>query len=141
MVAQPPAQGGGMLQFLGVHIADQILWMLDDYPERVSAEIQFGGSGDDETSSINMRFANDILASLNMSNRMVGGMTTGIDFIEIIGSEGRIRADWRPNILHVRSDVVKAHQNPTTIRGGGGFRSKIDHKSILVGLDQKVTAL
>jgi len=110
-LATPPEQGGGQLLFLGVHITDQILWMLNDYPLSITGEIQFSTKGYDETSSYVMRFSNDILVSVSLSMNTGGGL----DFIEFFGSAGRIRADWPSNIVQVRSNAIKEYQHQTTI--------------------------
>ncbi|MBI1930824.1 Gfo/Idh/MocA family oxidoreductase [Candidatus Poribacteria bacterium] len=117
-LATPPEGGGGQLLFLGVHLTDQILWMLNDCPKSVTGEIQFHPNGYDETSSVVMRFPQDILVSMSLSMNTAGGL----DFIEFFGSKGRIRADWPSNILYVRSDTIKAYQQPTTIQVNGDNR-------------------
>ena len=117
-LATPPEQGGGQLLFLGVHITDQILWMLRDYPLSVTGEIQFSAKGHDETSSYVMRFPNDILVSVSLSMNTAGGF----DFIEFFGSAGRIRADWPSNIVQVRSNAIREYQHPTTIMVPGDNR-------------------
>jgi len=114
----PSEQGGGQLLFLGVHITDQILWMLNDYPLSVTGEIQFNTKGYDETSSYVMRFSNDILVNVSLSMNTAGGF----DFIEFFGSAGRIRADWPSNIVQVRSNAIKEYQYPTTIMVDGDNR-------------------
>jgi predicted dehydrogenase len=110
-LATPPEQGGGQLLFLGVHITDQILWLLNDYPLSVTGEIQWHVKGYDETSSYIMRFQNDILANVSLSMNTAGGL----DFIEIFGSAGRIRADWPSNIVQVRSNAIEEYRHYTTI--------------------------
>ncbi len=117
-LATPPEQGGGQLLFLGVHITDQILWMLNDYPLSVTGEIQWHTKGYDETSSYVMRFPNDILVSVSLSMNTAGGL----DFIEIFGSAGRIRADWPSNIVQVRSNAIEEYQHHTTIMAPGDNR-------------------
>ena len=115
-LATPPEQGGGQLLFLGVHITDQLLWMLNDYPLSVTGEIQWHTKGYDETSSYIMRFPNDIVASVSLSMNTAGGL----DFIEIFGSAGRIRADWPSNIVQVCSNAIEEYRHPTTIIVPGG---------------------
>ena len=110
-LATPPEQGGGQLLFLGVHITDQILWLLNDYPLSVTGEIQWHEKGYDETSSYVMRFPNDILVNIGLSMNTGGGL----DFIEIFGSAGRIRADWPSDVLQVRSNAIETYRHPTTI--------------------------
>jgi predicted dehydrogenase len=110
-LATPPEQGGGQLLFLGVHITDQILWLLNDCPLSVTGEIQWHAKGYDETSSYIMRFPNDILANVSLSMNTAGGL----DFIEIFGSAGRIRADWPSNIVQVRSNAIEEYRHYTTI--------------------------
>ncbi|HIE30558.1 TPA: Gfo/Idh/MocA family oxidoreductase [Candidatus Poribacteria bacterium] len=111
----PSEQGGGQLLFLGVHITDQILWLLNDYPLSVTGEIQWHEKGYDETSSYIMRFPDDIVASVSLSMNTAGGL----DFIEIFGSAGRIRADWPSNIVQVRTNAVEEYRHPATIMVSG----------------------
>jgi len=110
-LATPPEQGGGQLLFLGVHITDQILWLLNNYPLSVTGEIQWHEKGYDETSSYIMRFPNDIVANVSLSMNTGGGL----DFIEIFGSAGRIRADWPSNVLQIRSNAIEEYRHSTTI--------------------------
>jgi len=108
-----PDMGGGILLYLGVHLTDQVLWVSESKAKKVYAEVNFHTKYKvDETATYTIRFENDILATLNCS--MVAGKS--FDFLEIIGSEGYLRSEWRENKLTVYSRKVKEYSNPTTIQ-------------------------
>ena len=107
-----PKTGGGQIFFLGVHITDQLLWMLGAEAERVYAEIKWHPeTGVDQNSAYTIRFKNDVIADVLVSQNLGDSM----DFIEIVGSAGRIRSDWPTNIVQVQSDALPEYKNPTTI--------------------------
>ncbi len=107
-----PKMGGGQLLFLGVHITDQVLWTLKSQGRTVYAQIDWDKeTGVDETSVYTVRFANGIPASFTVS--MKAGYQ--YDYLEVLGSQGRVRAEWRSNIVYVVSNTVKEYATPTTI--------------------------
>jgi len=57
------------------------------------------------------------------------------DYIEFVGSAGRVRADWPTNQLTVHSDVLSAYSSPTVIRHAGDpfDRMYVDELSEFVG--------
>jgi predicted dehydrogenase len=106
-------KGGGVLRYLGVHLIDQVLWMVGSKPEKVFAEVKLHPTfGVDESSSFTIRFGNGVLASLSLTMRA----SKSIDLVEIIGSEGHMKSEWRENYLFVHSLKTPEYANPTTIR-------------------------
>jgi predicted dehydrogenase len=111
-----PRQGGGQLMFLGSHVTDQILWLLGARAERVYAEVEWrADNGTDATSLYTIRFETGVSAHVVCSQ----AAHTSFDYVEFVGSAGRIRADWPDNVLTVHSDVFSAYSSPTIIRHSG----------------------
>ena len=111
-----PKTGGGALYWLGSHITDQVLWMVGSEPERVSAEIVWNSvSGADQHSAYIIRFKNGVLANVLvwLLSRNPGGQ---MDFIEVLGTAGRIKAGTYSNVIEVHSEVLPEYSHPTTIR-------------------------
>jgi predicted dehydrogenase len=108
-----PKRGGGQMLMLGCHIIDQILWILNSPVERVYAEVVFcKDTGTDETTVGTLRFANGVHAELLVSQ----DVGSGFDYLEVLGSAGRVRSDWWPtNSLYIHSTALPAYKNPTTI--------------------------
>jgi predicted dehydrogenase len=108
-----PATGGGELLWLGVHITDQVLWMAGSTPERVTGEIVWHPrTGADQSAVFTIRFESGVLANVLCSQNVAGGL----DFIEVLGSAGRIRAEWPSGVVWVYSEAVPEYKHPTTIR-------------------------
>jgi len=127
-----PRQGGGQLMFLGSHVTDQILWLLGASARRVFAEIEWrADNGTDATSLYTIRFETGVSAHVVCSQ----AAHTSFDYVEFVGSAGRIRADWPTNLLTVHSDVLPAYTNPTVVRHSGdpGDRMYIDELRDFVG--------
>lgn len=115
--------GGGILLFLGVHLIDQVLWMVDSEVERVFGEVNMSPTlGVDETDVFTMRFKNGVLANLSCSMCLGGAIEGGFDFVEVGGSEGSVRSDWiwcGDGILKLQSKLLRHYSSPTTIRFQG----------------------
>ena len=108
-----PATGGGELLWLGVHITDQVLWMAGSTPERVSGEIVWHPrTGADQSAVFTIRFESGVLANVLCSQNVA----SGLDFIEVLGSEGRVRAEWPSGVVQVYSEALPEYRHPTTIR-------------------------
>jgi len=106
-------KGGGITLYLGVHLIDQVLWMVGSRVQRVSAEVNDHSEfGVDETSSFTMRFRNGVLTNLNLTMRA----SKSIDWVEVVGSEGCMRSEWRTNTLFVQSSRIPEYSNPATIQ-------------------------
>ena len=111
-----PDMGGGQLLWIGVHITDQVLWMVGSEPERVQSEISWHPqTGADENTAFTVWFKNDVIANVLCSQSIAAGSQV-MDYIEIIGSDGRIRADWPSNVVQVHSRALPEYSHPTTIR-------------------------
>lgn len=111
-----PAQGGGQMLFLGSHLIDQVLWMVDSPVQSVYAEMtRRRDTGSDETTSFTMTFANDVRAQMIVSQN-VG---VGFDYVEILGTAGRIRTEWSSMMLYVQSTALPAYTEMATMRVQG----------------------
>ena len=107
-----PENGGGELLWLGCHITDQILWTVGDRVERVYGEVIWHPeTGADQSSTYTMRFRSGAVADVICSQNM----GTGYDFLEVLGTAGRVRADWPSNEVRVHSTVREEYRHPTTI--------------------------
>ena len=108
-----PDKGGGQLLWVGCHITDQVLWMLGSEAERVYGEIYWRPeTGVDQNSAYTIRFKNGVIANV-LCSQNVGVV---MDYIEVLGSAGRIRSDWPSNVVDVYSEVLPEYRHPTTIR-------------------------
>lgn len=105
---QSRANGGGQLLWVGSHLVDQLHWLLGRRVERVFAEIQrTTADATDMTSVVTLRFNGGLLAHFDCSQ----AAADVYDFVEAVGSAGRVRADWRPRYrLEVQS--ARAHADP-----------------------------
>ena len=116
-----PTMGGGPIRWVGSHVTDQVLWMVGSEPERVSADITWRPNGGVEQDvSYTIRFKNGVLASF-LCSQQVGA----VDFVEVFGTKGRVRAEWPAeyytipgDTVTIQSAVVPAYANPTTILPG-----------------------
>ena len=107
-------KGGGVLLWLGVHIIDQALWMAGSEAVRVYGEVyRHTDDGVDQNSVFTVRFANDVTANVTCSQN-VGG-SVGFDYIEVMGTAGRIKSEWPSNIINVVSETVEEYRHPTLI--------------------------
>ncbi|MGQ9630641.1 MAG: Gfo/Idh/MocA family protein [bacterium] len=98
-----PKMGGGQLLFLGVHLIDQILWMVGRRVERVWGEVhRHPERGYDENSSFTIAFEGGVLASVSVSMKA----SRRFDFVEIVGSRGHIRGEWPTNVVYVLSPEI-----------------------------------
>ena len=92
-----PKKGGGPLLYVGVHLTDQLLWLTGREAERVYAEIVWGPDNSIErTAAYTIRFHDDLVA-----NMLVTQNSRLIDFIEITGTAGSVRADWPNHAIQV----------------------------------------
>lgn len=111
-----PEQGGGQMLFLGSHLIDQVLWMVDDPVASVYAEMtRRTDTGSDETTNFTLRFANGVRAQFVVSQN-VG---VGFDYVEILGTAGRIRSEWSSMLLYVQSTALPAYKDMATMRVQG----------------------
>jgi predicted dehydrogenase len=108
-----PALGGGQLMWVGSHLVDQVNWMLGRRAERVYAEMERRpDGGTDKTTVFTIRYDGGVLAHLDCSQ----AANATYDFVEVVGSRGRVRADWRPRpALTVHSEALAGFEEPTTV--------------------------
>jgi predicted dehydrogenase len=105
-------RGGGPLYYVGSHALDFLLWMAGSHVASVFAQMNRGADGDVETDvSIVIRFANGILGQLLTSQRMGGRY----GWCDVIGSAGRLRAEWENNEIFVQSQALEGYARPTRI--------------------------
>jgi predicted dehydrogenase len=107
------AAGGGQLMWVGSHLVDQLNWLLGKRAERVFAEVEWRpDGGSDDTTVATIRFEDGVLAHLDCSQ----ATHASYDYVEVVGSRGRIRSDWTPrSVMRVHSDVIPEYREPTTI--------------------------
>jgi len=107
-----PAQGGGPLGYIGTHALDQILWVVGKPAERVSAEMNRAAPDGCETeATINIRFEGGALGQL-VTSQTFGGR---YGWLDVLGTGGRLRAQWESDVLTVQSTVVPEYANLTEI--------------------------
>ncbi|MGI5816525.1 MAG: Gfo/Idh/MocA family protein [Armatimonadota bacterium] len=106
-------RGGGPLYYVGSHALDFLLWMAGAPVESVYADVNRADDGSVETdASVAIRFANGILGQLLTSRRMGGRY----GWCDVIGSAGRLRAEWESDEVFVQSEALPQFANPTHIR-------------------------
>ncbi len=107
---QNRAAGGGQLLWVGSHLIDQLHWLLGRRVERVFAEIRRTESGTtDMTSVATLRLTGGLLVHFDCSQ----AAADVYDYIEAVGSAGRIRGEWRPNYrLAIHSEVIQTDKTP-----------------------------
>lgn len=107
-----PGMGGGQLLYLGVHITDQLFWTVNSQAKVVFAQVNWDEeTGVDDTSAYVIRFDNGVLASVTVSM----SVDTGFDFLEVLGTQGRVRAEWPSNTVEVVSRAVPEYATRTTM--------------------------
>ena len=107
-------KGGGVLLWLGVHITDQVLWMAGSEAQRVYGEVyRHTADGVDQNSVFSIRFSNEVTANVTCSQNVGGGV--GFDYIEVMGTAGRIKSEWPSNVINVVSETVEEYRHPTLI--------------------------
>jgi myo-inositol 2-dehydrogenase/D-chiro-inositol 1-dehydrogenase len=107
---QNRANGGGQLLWVGSHLIDQLHWLLGRRVERVFAEIRRSESGaTDMTSVVTLRCTDGLLVHLDCSQ----AAADVYDYVEAVGSAGRIRGEWRPKYhLAIQSQLIQSHDRP-----------------------------
>ena len=109
--------GGGPLFYIGTHALDQMIWAVGARAERVSAEMNWAETGGVETGGvetdamINIRFENGALGQL-VASQTLGGR---YGWLDVLGSAGRIRAQWESDSLWVQSSAIPEYANLTEI--------------------------
>lgn len=106
------ARGGGPLFFVGSHVIDQVLWVTGRRAERVFAEINRNDPTEVEQDALlTIRFEGGAVAQVCTSQRL--GVRYG--WLDVLGSRGRLRAEWDSNVIHVESRALDAYGYPTVI--------------------------
>lgn len=108
----PYAEGGGQLLFLGSHLTDQVLWMTGDEAESVSGIVRWNAGGTDETSAYTVRLKGGAVATFSVSQ----ASGVGYDFVDVYGTRGRVRGDWKGDVVTVESRVIPEYAHPTVLR-------------------------
>ena len=111
-LAGPHAEGGGQLSFLGSHLTDQVLWMTGDDAEAVSGSVRWNDGGTDETSAYTVRLKQGAVATFTVSQ----ASGVGYDFVDLFGTKGRVRGDWKGDVVTVESRVIPEYAHPTVLR-------------------------
>ena len=105
-------RGGGPLYYVGSHALDFLLWMAGAEVESVYADINWAADASVETDvSIAIRFDNGILGQLLTSQRMGGRY----GWCDVIGTAGRLRAEWENEEVFVQSQAMSEYANATRI--------------------------
>lgn len=106
------SRGGGPLYYVGSHALDFLLWMADEPVTEVFAQINWAEDRKVETdASIAIRFGNGILGQLLTSQRMGGRY----GWCDVVGSAGRLHAEWENDEVFVQSQTMPEYSRPTRI--------------------------
>lgn len=108
----PYAEGGGQLLFLGSHLTDQVLWMTGDDAESASGIVRWNAGDTDETSVYTVRLKGGAVATFSVSQ----ASGVGYDFVDVYGTRGRVRGDWKGDVVTVESRVIPEYAHPTVLR-------------------------
>jgi len=111
-----PQKGGGIMRYLGVHITDQILWMMGSDVSEVHGQVNYHPQyKSDETDVFTIRFKSGLLANATVSMRC----NLPFDFIEVAGTDGTVRADWiwcGDAVLTVQSRNIREYESSARIQ-------------------------
>jgi phthalate 4,5-cis-dihydrodiol dehydrogenase len=111
-----PEMGGGALLYLGSHVVDQILWLAQDEPVEVFAQVTYrSDNGTDETSAFQIRFSSGTIAQCLVTQAIEGWF----DFVYIYGTKGKIDlscSNWLRYDISVTSSNLPSYAEPTIIR-------------------------
>lgn len=106
------AQGGGPLLYIGTHVLDQVLWAADRPVQRVFAEVNWKSTGGVEADAmVTVRFAGGVVAHVCCSQQLGGRY----GWLDILGTAGRMHAEWESHVLTIESRVVEAYQHLTRL--------------------------
>lgn len=113
-----PETGGGPLLYVGCHLIDLALWLLDDDPVEAFAHVQRrADTGADNTTALQVRFAQGALAQLLVTQEV----STFFYELGVHGSAGMIALRGRNFLqfeVEVSSTALPAYAEPTVIRPG-----------------------
>ncbi|MCY4110011.1 MAG: Gfo/Idh/MocA family oxidoreductase [Chloroflexi bacterium] len=107
-----PNRGGGALLFVGSHQIDQLLWLTGEMPETVAGKVTYvPENGTDDTSWFTLEFPSGLVAQAFCSQNS-GAV---IDYVDVMGTHGKIRADYPTNEVWIQSQVNAAYRDRTYI--------------------------
>lgn len=110
-----PVTGGGPLLFVGSHLVDELLWLVNDKAVEVSAKIHYrSDTKADETATFTIHFANGISAQCLVTQAGDGFVNN----LDIHGRQGRISlrgVDYLDYSIEVVSQTLSAYTQPTHI--------------------------
>ena len=116
-IAQPEC-GGGPLLYVGSHLVDQVLWLLDDDPIEVSADVRTRlDTGAEETAAFQIEFARGATAQCLVTQAAAGFFNN----LDIVGREGHIgvrSTGFLDYTIEVMSKTQPAYNHPAVIRPG-----------------------
>lgn len=111
-----PARGGGPLLYIGTHVLDQVLWVVNRPVERVYAEVDRASEAEIEKDAlITIKFEGGAVAQVTCSSKLGGRY----GWLDLFGSEGRMHAEWENHRLSIESKVLKEYQHLTHIEVPG----------------------
>lgn len=106
------AHGGGPLYYIGAHIIDTVLWLAGCGPERVYAEIDWKEGSDVEAGvQMVLRFPGGVTGQVCTSQKLGGRY----GWVDVMGSGGRMRAEWESHDLTIQSTVRPEYRHLTTL--------------------------
>ena len=107
------AHGGGPMFYIGSHITDTVLWVAGKKVVRVFAEEERPeAKGVEKSLFITLRFTDGAIAQVSTSQR-IGGR---YGWVDVLGTAGRLRAEWESNFLQIQSAKMDAYRELTSIR-------------------------
>lgn len=111
-----PLTGGGPLLYVGSHLVDELLWLVDDSPTAVTAHIRYrADTGAEETATFQLRFAHGVTADCLVTQAADGFFNN----LDIYGRQGRISlrgVDYLNYTVEVVSRTLPAYAEPVQIR-------------------------
>lgn len=127
----PYSEGGGQLLFLGSHLTDQVLWMTGDEAESVSGIVRWNEGGTDETSAYTVRLKGGAVATFSVSQ----ASGVGYDFVDVYGTRGRVRGDWKGDVVTVESRTIPEYAHPTVLRIPGDSLEEMCYRELAAFVD------
>ncbi len=107
-----PRHGGGPLFYIGSHAIDNALWMIRRKPTRVFADVHRPDDTRAEASAdAVVSFEGGL--SLHACTSYRSGCSYG--WLDIMGTEGRMRSEWQSRLLYIHSQKIAAYQQPTEL--------------------------
>ncbi len=107
-----PAHGGGPMFYIGSHALDCAMWMADAVPLRVFAAVHRPDPRGCEQ-SVDAVISCEGGFSIQLCTSYRVGCRYG--WLDVMGTHGRLRAEWESNVLLVWSNKSDAYSAPTRI--------------------------